>query len=130
MKISCHSAMNDHRQLARPASFGASSKPILSMEVSLNTMRTCQTRENSLCTPNMGPYLERDLTYVPAFCMWFMVVIYWVVKYCQLPNYLDLHNGQYNGPCTASSLYFQILGHYFGLFWSSSRSTLDRTHFR
>ena len=30
--------------------------------------------------------------------------------------YLDLQNGQCNGPCAASSLYFKILGHYFGLF--------------
>ena len=32
---------------------------------------------------------------------------------------LDLQNGQNNGPFTAYTLYFGILGHYFGLFWRS-----------
>ena len=33
--------------------------------------------------------------------------------------YLDLQNGQNNGPCTAYTLCFGILGHYFGLVWRS-----------
>ena len=33
--------------------------------------------------------------------------------------YLDLQNGQNNGPSTAYSLYFGILGHCFWLFWRS-----------
>ena len=42
----------------------------------------------------------------------------------QNPRYLpivilenDLQNGQNNGPYTAYTLYFGILGHHFGLFW-------------
>ena len=34
-------------------------------------------------------------------------------------GYLDLQNGQHNGPYTAYTLYLGILGHYFGLFWRS-----------
>ena len=32
-------------------------------------------------------------------------------------TYLDLQNCQNNGPYTAYSLYFGILGHHYGLFW-------------
>ena len=32
---------------------------------------------------------------------------------------LDNQNGQNNGPYTAYSLYFKLLGHYFELFWRS-----------
>ena len=39
--------------------------------------------------------------------------------YIYMYIYLDLQNGQNNGPYTAYTLYFGILGHYFGLFWRS-----------
>ena len=34
-------------------------------------------------------------------------------------NYLDLQNGQNNGPYTAYTLHSGIMGHYPGLFWRS-----------
>ena len=40
---------------------------------------------------------------------------HWRVPSCHY--YLDLQNGQNNGPYAACTLYFGILGRYFGLFW-------------
>ena len=43
----------------------------------------------------------------------------YIYMYIDMYIYLDLPNAQNKGPYTADTLYFGILGHYFGHFWRS-----------
>ena len=48
-----------------------------------------------------------------------MSIVYTYSLYLYLQGNACFKMAKNNGPCTAYSLYFSILGHYFGLFWRS-----------
>ena len=60
----------------------------------------------SLCPhPSTDPFQKKEMRHKLEE-VWIMIVAV----------YLDLQNTQNNGPCTAYTLYFRMLGHYFGHF--------------
>ena len=80
------------------------------------TRLSCHQHSGYRCRRLVVTHFSQGPIHVPQFTR--------SPQYPLVKEHLDLQTGQNNGPFTACTLYFGILGHYFGLFWRS-RHTLN-----